>query len=337
MSKMSFKSAKFLALVSFFLLAKSVLPAENFRVRKIHFALLEDSPSSESTFVTGINDSICVKFPENHEFIEGIEVKVQIPSAVSSWQDSVAFSLYDNVSPVPRENLIDYSGTRLFLQPLPSKVYWIAQIPLSKNASSIKDSAYTTKINVIPNIKSGFSFIRFMQVMKGVPEETLNSHLTVTVKPCLSDMGRMTIFLEGENSDAIHPVDVFMDGKTILSHFEGKTHSALMKPGLYNLNVQSSDYRNEVRSVVVEQAKNTFVRISLKSLQPRLSVTAPDNADIFLDGKKITETGKDFEISEGEHRIRFVLGNYEVIRNISAEKGKSYAANLNVDLKISEE
>lgn len=330
-----FKILAFFVSLLFFGFQGVVFP-ENFRVRKVHFVQIEEDSSFEKTVVTGINDSICVNLPESREFIEGIEVKVQIPSSVSSWHDSVAFSLYDNITPRPKSSQIDYSGTRIFLKPLPSKVYWIAQIPLFKE-TSLKDSAYTAKINAVPDTKDGFSFVRFMPVMKGVPEETLNAELAVTVKPCLVNKGRITLFLERTDGVKENALDIIIDDEVSLAQTFDEKYSAVLEPGLHNINIRSEDYRNEVRSVIVEQAKNTEVKISMKSLAPRLSVSAPDKVEIFLDGNKVSDFGKEFEISEGEHRISFVLGSYEVIRNINAEKGKTYSANLNVDLQILEE
>lgn len=330
-----FKVLAFSVSLLFFGFQGIVFP-ENFRVRKVHFVQLEEDSSFEKTVVTGINDSICVNLPEKYEFIEGIEVKIQIPSSVSSWHDSVAFSLYENIRPRPESSQIDYSGTRIFLKPLPSKVYWIAQIPLFKE-TSLKDSSYTTKIDAVPDIKGGFSFIRFMPVMKGVPEETLSAELTVTVKPCLVNKGRLTLFLERADGVKDNALDIIIDDEVSLAQTYDEKYSAVFEPGLHNINIRSEDYRNEVRSVIVEQAKETEIRILMKSLAPRLSVSAPDKVEIFLDGDKVSEFGKEFEISEGEHRISFVLGSYEVIRSITAEKGKTYSANLNVDLQILEE
>ena len=46
--------------------------------------------------------------------------------------------------------------------------------------------------------------------------------------------------------------------------------------------------------------------------------------------------GKEFVISEGEHKIKFSIGDYEIVRSITAIKGKTYTANFSLDLDISE-
>ena len=41
-------------------------------------------------------------------------------------------------------------------------------------------------------------------------------------------------------------------------------------------------------------------------------------------------------ITEGEHKIKFSIGDYEIVRSITAIKGKTYTANFSLDLDISE-
>lgn len=316
--------------------------SESFRVRKVHTVQMKEEIGFEKTVKIGINDSIALFLPEKKagekqfDFIEGFEVKIQIPKSVSDWRDSVALSLYDDISPRPSENQIDYSGTRIFIQPLPSKMNWIAQVPLYTK-TSLKDSSYTTKVSVIPDVSKGYAFLRFMPVMKGVPEETLNATLTVVIKPCLRNLGRLSLDFDRTEGSASSPVDILIDDEVVSSQFTQKNFSTLLEPGLHNLSIQSQEYRSEVRSLVVEQAKVSSEKFSFKSLKPTISISAPDNSEVFLDGNKVSEIGKEFEVSEGEHSLKFILGSYEILRNITAEKGKTYSANLNIDLQILED
>ena len=92
-----------------------------------------------------------------------------------------------------------------------------------------------------------------------------------------------------------------------------------------------------MRSFLIEQAKTSQIEIELKSLAPTLTIIAPDNAQIFLDDEPYKKPSEPNLISEGEHKLRFVLGDYEVMRTLDIHKGKSYTVNLSVDLKITEE
>ena len=85
--------------------------AEPFRVRKTNLIAI-DSLFEKKSVEAGVNDAVVIKLPEDKTFIEGIEISVKVPKIVAEWRDSVAWSLYSGISPVPEEKLIDYSGTR---------------------------------------------------------------------------------------------------------------------------------------------------------------------------------------------------------------------------------
>ncbi|MCI6179269.1 MAG: hypothetical protein MR662_02080 [Treponema porcinum] len=315
-----------------FFMSTAVCQAESFRTHKTHIVSLSAENQKEQSLQTGINDSIGVCLPDDLMFFEGIEVKVQIPPAVANWRDSVALAAYDGVTPVPSASKIDYSGKRIYIQPLPSKVNWIMQIPLRYD-NSLKDGPYVTKMNVIPEISGHFVFLRFMPVMKGVPEETLESVLSVSVKPVLIDKGRLVLSVKTPSS-AKTPFVVLIDDKVTELPAD---NSILLDAGVHNVCIQSDEYRNEVSSVYIDRARTTVCEISLKSLMPTVSISVPDNVDMFFDDKKIDGTAAEFEVSEGEHRLRFLMGSYEIIRSLNAEKGKSYSVNLSVDLEITAE
>ena len=112
---------KTVLIFTFSFLANSFYAQETFRVRKLLPFTLAASPNEEQTATIGINDSLALFFPEDLTYIEGIELKVQIPTEISSWRDSVACSIYDNIKPIPSAAQIDYSGNRIFVTPLPSK------------------------------------------------------------------------------------------------------------------------------------------------------------------------------------------------------------------------
>lgn len=303
---------------------------ETFRIRKLFPVTFSEGIQNEQTITTGINDSISVFLPDDMTYIEGIEVKMEIPDEIAAWRDSVACSLYDSITPVPDISQIDYSGVRSFVRPLPNRLSWILQIPL-KAQNSIKESPYATKVDVIPDTKRHFVFIRLQPAMKGIPEETVAAQLKITIKPLLANKGKLHItpsFPEREK-----PYTLFIDNKEV----KISTAGYLLDTGVHDISVVSEFYRGESRTVRVEQAKTTELAVDLKSVNPTLLITAPDNTVVYLDDVQCDKIGKPFDVSEGEHKVRFLIGDYEVIRTIVIQKGKSYTAALSVDLKITEE
>ncbi|MCR5495556.1 MAG: PEGA domain-containing protein [Treponema sp.] len=305
--------------------------AETFRVSKTNLLNLEAQPGYESSIKIGINDAIAISLPENRKYLEGIELKIQIPKIVSDWRDCVAFSIYDDISPKPHVNQIDYNGKKIYVTPIPQKLNWIVQIPLSED-NSIRDSSYVSKLNIYPDTKNNFAFFRFQPAMKGVPDETYDALLQVTVKPVLKNLGELSLKVENSAHESLSS-EVFIDDKSVILN-QGKI---LLEPGLHNISVQNAEYRNEFRSIVIDQAKTTEVKLTLRSNDPMIKILAPHNAQISLDSKTITSYNEEFPISEGEHSIRCLLGGYELVRTVNIQKGKTYCINLIVDMEITEE
>ncbi len=305
--------------------------AESFRVHKLIPLSIESGAQEAQTATIGINDAVALFMPKDTEFIEGIEIKMQIPAEVSEWRDSVACSLYEKLKPAPSAKQIDYSGSKTFVTTLPDKLSWIMQIPL-RAKSSLKDSNYLSKVSVIPDISDGHIFIRFQPAMKGIPDQALNAALELAVKPILINKGKLLVSVEtpGKRKDGYR---ILLDGVQIAPPPEG----LLLDVGTHTVNIQSEEYRNETRSLHIEQAKTAKLSVALKSLAPTFLVTAPDNAEIFLNDAPFHKSATPATVPEGDYKLRVLIGGYEIIRTFTIQKGKSYTANLSVDLKIIEE
>ena len=323
------------ALISLFLLTGfaglTALCAESFRVSRVHELAVVQTPDSEGTARLGINEALAISLPADQTFIEGLELKFEIPEAVASWMDSVACSVYANISPTPKATQIDYSGTRAYVKTLPGKLSWVLQIPLKKE-NSIKSNNYTTKVDSVITPSSNIIFVRLQPVMKGVPEETLNAIVPITVKPILMNKGQLAFKLLPPEKK-LEPCTIFIDDKMTPLSADSKV---LLDTGVHDISIISESYRNEVRTVRIERAKTTELSVEMKSLEPTLLITAPEGTEVLLDDVKCTTLGKEFVITEGEHKIKFTIGDYEIVRSITAIKGKTYTANFSLDLDISE-
>ena len=309
-----------------------LLNAESFRVGKVHEVSVAQTVDSEVIAKLGINEALAIILPPEQTFIEGLELKFEIPEAVASWMDSVACSVYANISPTPKASQIDYSGTRAYVRTLPGKLSWVLQIPIKKE-NSIKSDNYTTKVDTIVTPSKNIVFMRLQPVMKGVPEETLNSIIPITVKPILANKGQLSLNLVSPE-EKLSPCTVFIDDKIAPLPADKKL---LLDTGVHNISIISESYRNEVRTVRIDRAKTTELTVEMKSLEPTLLITAPEGTEVLLDDVKCTIFGKEFVITEGEHKIKFSFGDYEITRSINAIKGKTYTANFSLDLQIQEE
>ena len=305
--------------------------AESFRVNKVNVAQIEQALGFETSVKVGINDALAVTLPEDRTFIEGLELKMEIPENIAYWVDSVACSVYSDVKPNPSSKQIDYSGTRAFVHTLPGKLSWVLQIPITKD-NSLKTNKYITKVDTIIEPKNDTIFVRFQPVMKGIPEETLKSIIPITIKPLLIDKGQLNIeLIPPQSQENLSLCTIYIDEIPV-----DMTKKIILDTGIHNISVISEDYRNENRTVRIDQAKTTDLKIEMKSIEPTLLITAPEGTLILLDEQECTQIGKEFIISEGEHKIKFAIGDYEITRTITAIKGKTYSANFSLDLEITE-
>lgn len=304
--------------------------AETFRISKLRQTTIDLSGNSEQTVKVGINEAIAVYLPEDRTFFEGIEIKMAIPEEIASWRDSVACLVYNGVKPKPVSNQIDYSGTRSYVSTLPGKLSWILQIPFTTN-HHMKSNQYTTTIDAIPDISGNYVFLRLQPIMKGIPEETMKSQVSMTVKPVLINKGRLNLSLTSGEAN-IQPYSVYIDETPA-----DTTKPLLLNTGVHNISILSENYRSEFRTVRIDQAKTTTLEIPLKSIEPTLLIIAPEGTKLLLDDKPFENFGNEFIVNEGEHKIKVTIGDYEIVRSISVTKGKTYTANFTVDLQISEE
>lgn len=327
-------------MILFLYASSAFLFAETFRVAKCHIIELKEEVSFSASQKLGLNDCLAVYIPEERFFLEGIEIKMEIPEDMAIWRDCCGAYIYDGIRPAPSAQQIDYSGSKIFFGVVPGKLSWVLQIPLTKNAQ-FKTNQYTKTIEAIPSAQGNFVFLRLQQIMKGVPDEVMNARLTMTVKPILSDQGLLKIKLnlpqgdEGSADDASSNTTIYIDNNPCRTDEAAK--GLLLPGGIHNISVISDNYRTEVRKVRIDQAKKTDLEIDLKSIEPTIIITAPEGARVFLDDEAFESFGKEVVVSEGDHKIRCRIGDYEIVRSLSVTNGRSYKVNLTVDLQISED
>ena len=317
----------------------SSLYAETFRVAQCHIIELTEDTSFSSTKKLGLNDSLAVYIPEERLFLEGIEFKMDIPEDMAIWRDCCGAYIYDGIKPAPKAQQIDYSGSKIFFGVVPGKLSWILQLPLTKTAQ-FKTNQYTKTIETIPSAQGNFVFLRLQQIMKGVPDEVMNGKITITVRPILNDKGLLKVKLSTPESETKttpqeENISIFIDNNAF--NVQDAQKGFVLTTGIHNISVISDNYRTEVRKVRVDQAKITDLEIVLKSIEPTVIITAPEGATVYLDDEKFEDLGKEVVISEGDHKIRCGIGDYEIVRSLSVSKGRSYKVNLTVDLQISED
>ena len=315
-----------------------ILNAESFRVKKTVFLNLANSGLSESngetdsslseTIFAGINDCICINLPSDLTFIQGIELNIKIPQAITRCPNTIIYSLYDNISPVPSAKTIDYTGQELYTGVYPGLLSLTIQIPLVKG-NTIKKTPYADK-TLIPEHSRNFVFLRNQLAMKGIPEEVYSAQFEISAKPILINKGRLII---KTNSAQLKNMAITVDDKIVELD---KNNSCLLKPGLHNITITADSVRNENRSCMIEAAKNTVLEVNLKSTTPVLSINIPQGTQVFVNNQMTEIKNKSLSLPPGEYTLKFILGGYEVVKQLTVQEGRTYSINVTLNANILE-
>jgi len=114
------------------------------------------------------------------------------------------------------------------------------------------------------------------------------------------------------------PFTVLIDDAVI----PDSTKTLILKTGEHHLGVISEDFRTESRTFIIERAQTFDLSITLRDTTPVLLFEAPENTKVYLDDTPISTLGETMATEPGPHTVRFQVGDYSVVKQLTIEKGK---------------
>ena len=322
------KKKVFLTFLSAFLIAGA--GAEDFRVHKV-VPISIKSTDERTTATLGANDALLIELPEDMTYIQGVELTFKVPQVVSEWRDSVAWSVYSGVKPAPVPGKIDYSGSRIKVGTFGSSLSLSMLFPLSKD-NPLKKTPYSVYMDDMPDISGGKIFLRLQLAMKGASEEIASAKFSVTAHPIFLNKGKLTVSALSPDGTDVKPYSAFIDGKAV----ELTAKGILLETGEHTLSLVSEFYRNEVRTINIDQAKTTALQIQFRDITPTVTLSAPKGTSVIFDDEPAQVLEEAFTVTPGEHTVRFVFGDYELVKTMRAENGRSYNVSVQMDAFITE-
>lgn len=314
----------------------SLLSAENFRIMEMHQVALSPD-GSKTTLNAGINDGICITLPEDRRFIQGIQIDLRIPKIIASYRDSVTTSFWTDCENGASE--IDFRGNKIFLDTVPPKLSQTLQLEL--DGRSIKKDPYAAIIPYAITETDSSVVLRFQLAMKGVPADFFDAQFEIDVKALLSNEGVFTLDFEYPDREQQTETELQEDASPVLVYIDelpcDSWSEVILPSGIHHLSVISENYRNEVRTFTIEQAKETQITVDLKAVTPELFLVAPENVLIYVDDIPVENRDEKQLISPGGHIVRFVLADYELSKYFEAVSGRTYTISMNVSLEMLEE
>ena len=293
-------------------------------------AVAADQPEG-STLSLSYVDSVVLEVVGDQRFLRGVELELRVPQVYLKYRGSVAVSLYAPLKTVPADGVADLNAERVGFEPIQNKLQAIYHIPVRRN-HGLKVSPYVSMPTGIVPLASFPMLVRFMPVIKGLPEDFETIRFQLSAKPILSDEGALRIALRYPEKLKDRPFTLLIDDAVV----DAPGKEMILTEGEHALTLVSDHYRNETRRFVVERAKTTELLLELQDPTPLVTIEAPGNAQVFFDGEAVASPREPFPVEPGEHEVRFVVGDYSVVKPIAVRKGRTYRVSLSIDVTVSE-
>jgi hypothetical protein len=149
--------------------------------------------------------------------------------------------------------------------------------------------------------------------------------------------GTIQLSLRSPAGVPAEPLTAWLDERELSPAELQALRSGLELPaGLHRLRLASPALQEVNTSFTVEPGKTAALDVELQSLTILLSIEAPQSAEVFLDGEKLS-TLTALPIAEGTHQVRVKIADYNVTKKFSAEAGKHYHLSCVFDIIITED
>jgi len=308
------------------------LQAETFRT-SVEGSIEVSLNSAEVNIPIGIHSSVIITLGAEARFFRGIEIEISAPQSWLPYRGALLMTMYNNLNPQTAAGVSDIEGTRITMDPLPSRLRILYHVPIRAQHGL----RTTTSVIVTPSAPvqpATFPILfRLTQASKGLPDEFEGIMFSLTARPILSDEGAVRLIPRFPPQLRNRPFTVLIDDNVISNISE----QIMLKEGEHHLVILSDDYRNESRRFVVERSRIIDLTIELQDPTPIIIFEGPQNSQVFLNNNPVSHNKEPITVEPGMHDIRFQVGDYTVTRSLNVQRGKTYKVALAVDLTVQEE
>ncbi|GMO29687.1 MAG: PEGA domain-containing protein [Spirochaetaceae bacterium] len=279
----------------------------------------------------GYNEAAAVFLDKDTRFLRGIEIELTAPQYWLSHHGALAIVIYTSPNKTPVKGNMELVAKQIRTDIIANRIQTVYQIPVRKN-HGLRNTPYATVLSTV--LPSELPLIvRIMPIAKEIPDEVQNIRFQLNMRPILSEEGAVKINVRYPANLQNKPWTMLVDDKII----ESPNEEQLLREGEHYLMLISGDYRNESRRFVIERGKNIELNITLQDLTPLIFFEAPDNARIFLDNTRLSQTTVPRPVEPGQHEIKIQVSDYTIIKSVYIQKGRTYRIAFTVDLAVLEE
>jgi len=283
-----------------------------------------------------MEEIVLVELTGDTRFIDAIEIRLEAPAAISSVSGAVSLTILGPARVSQYDAIADIVGQELLRATLQRGGTTFYQIKLREDADP-SGSAAVQRINrVVPASQFPIA-LSVVTRMKGLAPELYNADFSVSVEPIVRNAGLLNVTFSDENDREVAPslaapgFSLAIDGEEVPVQSE-----YLLSPGLHRIALTSNRYENQSFTVGIERGQRADLRVPLIQGVATVRYTAPDNAELYLNGQLLAEATGDFTVEPGEHTIVVVIGEYTVTRRFQVRERREYSLSLTMDIVVEE-
>jgi hypothetical protein len=293
----------------------------------------------EKTVGIALEEMAALSLEGDTRFLRGIRLELLLSNLLKQHFDSFAVAVYRRLAPEPRKGVTAYRGERIFFQYLPYLNRIQVQLPLTAEENSEASAEAEEGIYRLqaPLAREDFPIlVAILPLMKGIPDTVAEARFYLTVRPVIARRGTIQLSLRAPAGAATEPITAYLDERELSpADLQALKSGQELPAGLHRLRLVSPALQEVNASFTVEPGKSGILDIELQSLTTLLSIEAPQNAEVFLDGEKLSSLTA-LPIAEGAHQVRVKIAEYNVTRKFSAQRGRHYHLSCVFDILILE-
>ena len=291
----------------------------------------------EKTVGIALDEMASLSLEADTRFLRGLRLELHLSNLLKQHFDSFGLAVYSRVSPEPKKGVLSYRGQRVFFQPLPYLNRIQLTLPLAQGAEEEAESEGSYRLQA-PLAREDFPIlVEVLPLMKGIPDAVADTKFFLTVRPVVARRGLIQLSLHYPPGAEAEPLSLYLDERELSAAELQSLKTGLELPaGLHRLRAASSAFREVNSSFTVEPGKSSQLEVQLERLATLLTIEAPQSAEVFLDGERLTSlTGLPLE--EGAHQLRVKVADYSVSKKFSAQRGRHYHISCVVDIIVKED
>ncbi|MBN2653350.1 MAG: hypothetical protein JXR63_13300, partial [Spirochaetales bacterium] len=274
-----------------------------------------------------IYDYVMILPLKDTNFIEEIEISFSFADDLFYHIENFLLCSYSNLN-------IDYNleapfhfyseGSRIYYSLLQKNRKVFLKLPLidGKRDLNSPDTLYPAGLTN----KEDFPIIfTIAPAMKGLPDFLKDSEIEVTVTKKIAPISFLKIKIpEIETKEAELKIN------NIVAKFS--SDYIKVEPGSNLIWVKIPGYEPIEQIVNLKSGEKKEIILNLTKIIPSILIEAPENAEVYFNGKKVDQ--KKFKVEIGTHTILFILDGYKVSKQIEITENREYKVSLFLKISV---